>query len=537
MDHTPAEPSAPERAVALLRESEALRGAILDSALDAVIAMDERGRVTEFNPAAERMFGCPRHAALGQELAALIMPPALREPHRRGLARHLAAGGGALLGKRSETTAMRADGHEFPVEIYVTRLDLDGRPAFVGCVRDRTAVVTAAREKAQLEEQLRQAQTMEAAGRLAGSVANELNNLLTVITGRSHMLLGHLSEGGPLRREIEIIEKTAQRAVALIKQMLAFSWRQTLQLKVLDATEVVARAAGTLRGVLGEHIELVIRVAPEPCLVKVDPEQMEQVLVNLAANSRDAMPAGGRLTIETATVTLDETGARAGGELRPGHYVSLRVSDTGCGMDEYTRTRAFEPFFTTKQPMKAAGLGLATVYGIVKQSGGDIRLESETGRGATLTVVLPWAGEAAETGPPTVLPEGAPGSAETLLLAEDEDEVREMTADILAKAGYMVMSAMNGTRALELARRYNGPIHVLVTDLAMPTMNGRELARRLKLVRPDIKVLYVSGFVRDEAARAAIAGEDASFLPKPFTPTALIAAVSGLLASRPNRPA
>ena len=280
---------------------------------------------------------------------------------------------------------MRADGHEFPVEIYVTRLDLDGRPAFVGCVRDRTEHVVATREKAQIEEQLRQAQTMEAAGRLAGSVANELNTLLTEISGRSHMLLGHLSEGSPLRREIEIIEKTAQRAVALITQ-----------------------------------------------------------------------------------------------------------------------------------------------------SGGDIRLESELGRGTPLPVLLPRAGEAAEPGPPPALPEGAPGSSETVLLAEDEDEVRETMAEFLGKAGYTVISAMNGTQALELARRYKGPLHVLVTDLVMPTMNGRELARRLKLLRPDIKVLYISGFVRDEAARAAIAGEDASFLPKPFTPTALIAAVSGLLVSRPN---
>lgn len=387
--------------------------------------------------------------------------------------------------------------------------------------------------RARDEERLRRAQSMEAAGRLAGGVAHELNNLLTVITGRSHMLLAHLAEGGPLRREIEVIEKTAQRAVTLLAEMLAFSWRQALRLQVLDASEAVARAAGTLREILGERIELVVRAAPEPCPVKADAEQLEQVLVDLASNARDAMPEGGRLVVETAAVRLDEPGVRASGDLRPGRYVRFRVSDTGLGMDERTRARAFEPFFTTKAAAKAAGLGLATVYGIVRQSGGDIRIDSQPGRGTALTLLLPWAGEAAEAGQPGALPEGAPGASETVLLAEDDDEVREMTADILGKAGYTVLSATNGARALELGRRFKGPIHVLVTDLVMPTMNGRELARRLRPLRPDTKVLYVSGYVRDEAARSAIAGEDAAFLPKPFTPTALVAAVSGLLLPRP----
>lgn len=364
------------------------------------------------------------------------------------------------------------------------------------------------------EERLRRAQSMEAAGRLAGGLAHELNNLLTVISGRSHMLLAHLAEGGPLRREIELIEKTAQRAVTLLEAMLAFSWRQALQLQVVDASEAVSRAAGALGEILGERIELVVRAAPEPCPVMADAEQLERVLVDLASNARDSMPEGGRLTIETAAVQLDETAIRASRDLRPGRYVRLRVSDSGLGTKE-------------------AGLGLATAYGIVKQSGGDIRIDSEPGRGTTLTLLLPWAGEATDAGPAVTLPTQAPGASETVLLAEDDDQVREMTADILGQAGYTVLAAMNGTRALDLARRFKGAIHVLVTDLVMPTMNGRELARRLKPLRPDIKVLYVSGYVRDEAARAAIAGEDAAFLPKPFTPTALVAAVSGLLVPRP----
>jgi len=532
MDQGPPEPTSPGRADSPLSDEARLSRVLLDLSLDALIFMDRQGRVTEWSPGAERIFGHPRRAALGHELAGLIIPPALRERHRRGLARYLSTGDGAVLGTRVEMMAMRADGHEFPVEVYVMPLDLQGGPAFLGCVRDRTAPVTAAREKAQLESDLRQAQTMEAAGRLAGSVANEFSNLVTVIAGRSHMLLSHLPEGGPLRREIEVIEKTAQRAAALITQMLAFSWRQELQLRVLDASEAVARAAAALRGLLGERIELVIRVAPERCPIRADPEQLEQVLVNLADNSRDAMPEGGRLTVETATVPLDEAGARASGELRPGRYVSLTVSDTGSGMDEHTRTRAFEPFFTTKPAAKAAGLGLSTVYGIVRQSGGDVHIASEPGRGTTVTILLPRAGEAAEGDRPAALLEGAQAASETVLLAEDDDEVREMTADILGKAGYTVISEVNGTRALDLARRHMGPIQVLVADLVMPTMNGRELARRLKLLRPDIKVLYVSGYVRDEAARAAIAGEDAAFLPKPFTPTALIAAVSALLVPR-----
>jgi CheY-like chemotaxis protein len=346
------------------------------------------------------------------------------------------------------------------------------------------------------------------------------------------MLLGHLSEGGALRREIELIEKAAQRAVTLVQQMLAFSWRQALARQVVDMRLALGRAEGALRALLGERVELLLQLGQEPCPVSVDPDQLDQVLAQLVRNARDAMPAGGRVTVETGVLVLDEPGPGGGRGPRPGRYVSLQVSDTGTGMDEPTRSRAVEPFFTTKGATRAAGLGLPTVLGIVRQSGGDLRIASEKGSGTTVTVLLPWAGEADESARPGALPAETPGASETVLLAEDEDEVRQMTADILARAGYTVIQAANGALALDRARRHKGTIHVLVTDLVMPTMNGRELARRLKLVRPDIRVLYVSGYVRDEAARDAIAGEDAAFLPKPFTPTALVAAVSGLLVPR-----
>ncbi len=385
------------------------------------------------------------------------------------------------------------------------------------------------------QEQFREAQNLQAAGRVAGSVAQELNDLLTVITGRSQMLLGHLSQGGALRREIELIERAAQRAATLVGKMLAFSWRQALARQVVDAGLAVSRLETPLRALVGDGVEIVVARAAEPCPVRVAPEQIEHVLVALASNARDAMPRGGRLTVDVGVVILDEPRSRAGGALRPGRYVSIGVSDTGAGMDEATRERAVEPFFTTKDATTASGLGLSTVHGIVRQSGGEVRIASEPGRGTTVTVLLPWADESAETdasGPPAESHEPTPGASETVLLAEDEDEVRELTADILARAGYTVIPAANGTLALERARRHKGPLHVLVTDLVMPSMNGRELARRLKLLRPDMRVLYVSGFVRDDAARAAIAGEDAAFLPKPFTPTALVAAVSGLLVPR-----
>jgi CheY-like chemotaxis protein len=375
----------------------------------------------------------------------------------------------------------------------------------------------------------RDVQDLQAAGRVAGSVAKELNDLLTVIAGRSYMLLGHLSEGGALRREIELIERAAQRAVTLVQQMLAFSWRQALARQVVDMRVVLGRAQAALRPLLGERVELVVRLGDEPCPVSVDPEQLDQVLAQVIRNARDAMPMGGSVTVETRAIVLGEPGTRAAGGPRAGRYVSLRVSDTGTGMDEATRSRAVEPFFTTKGAAWAAGLGLSTVLGIVRQSGGDLSIASEEGRGTTVTVLLPWAGDAEESDQPAGVPAETPGASETVLLAEDEDEVRELTADILTRAGYTVIQAANGALALERARRHQGPIHVLVTDLVMPTMNGRELARRLKLMRHEIRVLYVSGYVRDEAAREAIAGEDAAFLPKPFTPTALIAAVSALL--------
>src|SRR5436309_3481812 len=372
-----------------LARFEQRQASILDAALDAIITIDAAGRVTEFNPAAERTFGYPRSEALGHELAELIIPPALRARHREGLARHLATGEARVLGRRVELTGMRRDGTEFPVEVAITRVPGKGPVMFTGFMRDLSEWRQAEEALRRSEEQLRMSQKMEAVGRLAGGVAHDFNNLLTVIQGHGELLLARLPPDDPNRHEIDQIRKASERAAALTRQLLAFSRRQVLQPRVLDVNAVVEDMDKMLRRLIGEDVELVMRLDPGIAHVRADPGQIEQVIMNLAVNARDAMPDGGRLIVETAGVDLDETFCRNHAPAEPGPYVMLRLSDTGTGMDAQTRSHLFEPFFTTKEKGKGTGLGLATVYGIVKQSGGCIWAESERRPGAPFPIHLP----------------------------------------------------------------------------------------------------------------------------------------------------
>jgi signal transduction histidine kinase/ActR/RegA family two-component response regulator len=375
-----------------------------------------------------------------------------------------------------------------------------------------------------LQEELRQAQKMDAIGRLAGGIAHDFNNLLTVILGRSQVALRRLSPDDPLRRSIALIAETAERAGALVQQLLAFSRKQLTQPRVLVLTEVVTRLEQMLRRLIGEDVELVTTFAPDLGRVKADPSQLEQVLVNLAVNARDAMPTGGRLTIETENVQLDLAFARRHRGARPGPYVRLSVSDTGVGMDAVTRARIFEPFFTTKEPGKGTGLGLATVYGIVKQSDGYIAVDSEPGHGARFDIYLPRV-----DAPPEPLPAapalGARGGSETLLLVEDEPALRDMTREILELHGYTVIEAGSGADALDVAARHPGPIHLLLTDVVLPRMGGRQLAERLVAQRPETKVLFMSGYTDDALGRHGALDPGVVLLPKPFAPDALARAV------------
>ena len=370
-------------------------------------------------------------------------------------------------------------------------------------------------------EQLRQSQKMEAIGQLAGGVAHDFNNLLTAITGHSQLCLKHLKPEDPLHRHIEQIQKSGERAASLTRQLLAFSRKQILQPKIIDLNRIVVDMNKMLQRLIGEDIDLLMGLAADLGKVKADPNQIEQVLLNLSINARDAMPRGGRLTIETSNVDLSEEYSHDHVSVRSGQYVMLAVSDNGCGIDAETQTHIFEPFFTTKEVGKGTGLGLATVYGIVKQSEGTIWVYSEVGRGTTFKIYLPCAeAPVKEIEIETDNLELLQGT-ETVLLVEDEELVREMATEILRDSGYQVLEARHGHEALTLGRQHSGAIHLMLTDVVMPQMSGRELAEQLTPLRREMKVLYMSGYTDDAIVHHGVLEEGTAFIGKPFTPSAL----------------
>jgi signal transduction histidine kinase/ActR/RegA family two-component response regulator len=371
------------------------------------------------------------------------------------------------------------------------------------------------------EEQLRQAQKMEAVGKLAGGIAHDFNNLVTVINGHTALSMRRLGEDNPLYRKLEVIKEAGDRAASLTRQLLAFSRKQILQPKVLDLNHVIFETNKILQRLIGEDIDLLIGLMPDLGKVKADPGQIEQVLMNISVNARDAMPKGGKLTIETANVDIDEGYASRHLSISPGRYIMLAVSDTGCGMDAQTQARIFEPFFTTKEVGKGTGLGLSTVYGIVKQSGGSIWVYSEVGRGTTFKIYLPCVDSPAEEFKLSTAETKAQPGNETVLLVEDEEMVREMTREILQESGYLVIEAKHGHEALLVAEQHPGPIHLMLSDVVMPQMSGRELAEQLSPIRREMKVLYMSGYTDDAIVHHGVLDEGMAFIEKPFTPNAL----------------
>lgn len=388
------------------------------------------------------------------------------------------------------------------------------------------------------ERQFRQVQKMEAVGRLAGGLAHDFNNLLTVIMGHSQVLLAELPEGS-IRGKIEEMQKAGERAAALIRQLLAFSRKQALEPKVLCLNTVLTNLDSMLSRLIGEDIQLAIRTDPQEGHVKADPGQLEQVIMNLVINARDAMPNGGLVVVEASQVELSRTPMHHIRPIPPGPYMKLTVTDTGCGMDQETQSHLFEPFFTTKEEHKGTGLGLSTVFGIVMKSGGAIDVWSQVGHGTTFDIYLPRIGS--EASPPTHTEQFAAigRGSETILVVEDEPSVRDLVREELTKVGYRVVEAMNGIEACLVATQHSGQFDLLLTDVVMPGMNGRELAGRLHLIYPNLKVMFMSGYLEDITTDGPLAQRQTAFLQKPFTPDVLARGVRQLLdaptsVSRPN---
>jgi two-component system cell cycle sensor histidine kinase/response regulator CckA len=434
-----------------------------------------------------------------------------------------------IAGKRDhyqiEKRFIRKDGEVVWCQLNVSlvRRGQEERPFTICMVEDIT-------ERKQLETQFFQSQKMETIGRLAGGIAHDFNNLLTVIKGYTQLSLSDIQEGDPRRENIEEIKAAAERAAELTNQLLTFSRRQILDMKVLDLNTIVRGLEKMMGRIIGEDIEMFTVLEDHLGRVKTDPSQIEQVILNLVVNARDAMPAGGKLAIETANVVLDETYARVHIGVAPGSYVMLSVSDTGCGMSPEIKELIFEPFFTTKEEGKGTGLGLSTIYGIVKQSGGNIWVYSEPGRGATFKIYLPRVEEGTDALPVQDHTDHLPNGNETVLLVEDDSSLRALAARILRYQGYKVLEATNGHEAIGIAREnLQERIHLLLTDVVMPHMGGRELVKRMKALHSEIRVLFISGYTDHAITYHAGLKPGTPFLQKPFSPTALAQKVREVL--------
>jgi two-component system cell cycle sensor histidine kinase/response regulator CckA len=477
-------------------------------------------RFTSWNPAAERMFGYSETEALGKHPFELIVP-LQSQPFVGGLFERLKAG---EMNAHGVSENLTRDGRTITCEWHNTPLmDQDG--AFAGLL----SIAQDISERKDLEEQLRQAQKMEAFGQLAGGVAHDFNNLLTIILGYSEMTIDSLPHDDQNRGRVEAIHNAGERAALLTQQLLAFSRKQVVKPQVVDLNAVVAGTEMMLGRLIGEDVTLTTVPMPNLDCVKVDPGQIGQVLMNLVVNARDAMPRGGRITIETANVDLEASYAQSHAGVKPGRYVLLAVSDDGCGMTEEVQRHIFEPFFTTKDIGMGTGLGLATVFGIVKQSGGHVWAYSEVGVGTTFKIYLPSVWEVIS--PVHAQAESTPvqPGSETILLVEDETAVREITGLTLKAKGYTLLEAANGEEAILLCENHSGPIHLLVSDVVMPGIGGRLLAERLTKLHPEMRVLFVSGYTDDAVVRHGVLQAEVAFLQKPYSMAALSHKVRAVL--------
>jgi PAS domain S-box-containing protein len=522
--------------------------ALLDAAPDAIIAVDADGRIVLANAQAGALFGYERGDLVGQRLE-LLVPEKVRDVHPSHRRSYFARPVTRPMGVGIELAGRRRDGSEFPAEISLSSIDTGEGLLVCAAVRDVTDRIEsraererlkAQAERERLEARMNQSQRLESLGQLAGGVAHDFNNLLAVIINYTTFIAEEVATaaarpGGErwhvVRDDVEQVQLAAERATELTHQLLAFGRREVVRPQALVLNDVVTDVEQLLRRTIGEDVELTIASDADLATVLADRGQIEQVLVNLAVNARDAMPSGGHLTIDTRNVDVDEEMTAGGAEVPPGGYVRLRVSDTGHGMPRDVIERIFEPFFTTKPKGEGSGLGLATVYGIIAQAGGTTRVYSEPGQGTTFTILLP-ASDAAPVAAPVDEPETLTYDGQTVLVVEDEDALREVTRRILARRGLTVLTAPSGADAVRIATEYDGDIHLLLTDVVMPRMLGREVAEHVTEVRPGIPVLYMSGYARPVLASRGTLEDDVALLEKPFTESALLMMVHELLAGR-----
>ena len=522
------QPPSPEAQAAKLR-------GILESAVTAIITIDDRGLIESINPATERLFGYRANEVIGQNVR-VLMPEPYRAEHDGYIGNHLATGVKKIIGIGREVSGKRKDGTTFPLHLSVSAFEADGRRYFTGMIHDlsdRKHVEEALRES---ERRLAQAQKMEAVGQLTGGIAHDFNNLLLVISGNLELLELHLE-----RDEPEVLLKEAQDAAGLGSQLtdrlLTFARRRHMDPQIIQLNDLVVSITDMLRRTLGEHIALSTSLARDIWAVRVDAGQVQSAIVNMAVNARDAMPKGGKLVVESRNMMLDADHSDFQSELNPGEYVQLSISDTGAGMAPEVRDRAFEPFFTTKEMGRGTGLGLAMVYGFVKQSGGHVTIYSEVGHGTTINLYFPRVdGAVAGAEPTKIKDQFDPRARGTILVVEDDARVRQLTITRLKMIGYQVLEASDGPKALDILRR-DGAVDLVFTDLVMPGgLSGREVAIRARELKPGIKVLLTSGYAEELVHGDDLQREQLKVLRKPYQQADLVAVLREILARGARSP-